>query len=99
MTDYKLYGNEMSYYTGKVRAYLDWKGLAYAEVLPTLDVFKTILLPQVGRTTTNGLIWNLVRPHYPKQQRPSSTPLERRTRASSKIGNQKLASATLRFQQ
>jgi len=34
MAAYKLYGNEMSFYTGKVRAYLDWKGLSYGGNTP-----------------------------------------------------------------
>jgi len=49
MAAYKLYGNEMSFYTGKVRAYLDWKGLSYEEILPSREIFKTVLLPNVGR--------------------------------------------------
>lgn len=49
MSQYTLYGNELSYYTGKVRAYLDWKGIDYEEVLPSRDVFKSTLLPNIGR--------------------------------------------------
>jgi glutathione S-transferase len=49
MSQYTLYGTELSYYTGKVRAYLDWKGIAYEEVLPSSEVFKSILLPNIGR--------------------------------------------------
>ena len=49
MNNYTLYGSELSYYTGKVRAYLDWKGLNYTEQSGSLDVFKKIILPNVGR--------------------------------------------------
>ena len=37
MTDL-LYGTPPSYYTGKVRAYLDWKGADYREVMPDPQV-------------------------------------------------------------
>ncbi len=49
MENYTLYGSELSYYTGKVRAYLDWKGLNYTEQSGSLEVFKKIILPNVGR--------------------------------------------------
>jgi len=49
VNNYTLYGSELSYYTGKVRAYLDWKGLNYTEQSGSLDVFKKIILPNVGR--------------------------------------------------
>ena len=49
MDNYTLYGSELSYYTGKVRVYLDWKGLNYTEQSGSLDVFKKIILPNVGR--------------------------------------------------
>ena len=44
MTDL-LYGTPPSYYTGKVRAYLDWKGTDYREVMPDPQV----IVPAVGR--------------------------------------------------
>lgn len=45
---YKLYGGEVSYFTGKVRAYLDWKNLPYEEVLSDAQAFKNVILPRVG---------------------------------------------------
>eukprot|EP00656_Telonema_subtile_P016037 TRINITY_DN18448_c0_g1_i1.p1 TRINITY_DN18448_c0_g1~~TRINITY_DN18448_c0_g1_i1.p1 ORF type:complete len:352 (+),score=43.75 TRINITY_DN18448_c0_g1_i1:188-1243(+) len=45
---YQLIGCEHSYFTGKVRAYLQWKGLPFQEVLSTMDVFKSTILPKVG---------------------------------------------------
>lgn len=45
---YTLYGARISYYTGKVRAYLDWKGLPYAEVPATAQVYRDVVLPRVG---------------------------------------------------
>ena len=48
MTRYTLYGSPISYFTGKVRAYLDWKGLPYDERPSTAEVFKDIILPRVG---------------------------------------------------
>ena len=34
-----LYGAEVSYFTGKVRAYLRWAAIPFEEVLSTADVF------------------------------------------------------------
>ncbi|WP_300394639.1 glutathione S-transferase N-terminal domain-containing protein [Henriciella sp.] len=48
MTGYTLYGAEVSYFTGKARAYLDWRGVDYEEKTATQDVYKQIILPNVG---------------------------------------------------
>lgn len=45
---YKLYGAEISYFTGKVRAYLRWKNIAFDEIRSDANVFKEIILPRVG---------------------------------------------------
>lgn len=45
---YTLYGSPISYFTGKVRAYLDWKQLPYEEVLSSAEVYKQVILPRVG---------------------------------------------------
>lgn len=45
---YTLYGSPISYFTGKVRAYLDWKQLAYQELLSSAEVYKEVILPRVG---------------------------------------------------
>jgi glutathione S-transferase len=45
---YTLYGAEISYYTGKVRAYLRWKGLPFIEVPATAEVYREIIVPRVG---------------------------------------------------
>jgi glutathione S-transferase len=45
---YRVYGAKISYYTGKVRAYLRWKGLAYEEILATADVYRDVIVPRVG---------------------------------------------------
>ena len=37
MTSYTLYGAEVSYFTGKARAYLDWRGADYEEKPATQD--------------------------------------------------------------
>lgn len=47
-TPYRLYGAEISYFTGKVRAYLRWKGIAYDEILATATVYRDVILPRVG---------------------------------------------------
>ncbi len=43
-----LYGGPVSLYTGKARAYLNWKGIPYEERLAGRDVYKTIIIPRVG---------------------------------------------------
>lgn len=43
-----LYGAEISYYTGKARAYFDWKGVPYTEELATREVYREVILPRVG---------------------------------------------------
>ncbi len=45
---YTLYGSPISYFTGKVRAYLDWKALPYEEVLASADIYREVILPRVG---------------------------------------------------
>jgi glutathione S-transferase len=45
---YRLYGAEISYFTGKVRAYLRWKGLAFEEVLADATAYREVILPRVG---------------------------------------------------
>jgi len=49
MTD-KLYGSRTSLYTGKVRAYLDWKNVDYEEVLATAEIHKDFIMPNIGRS-------------------------------------------------
>lgn len=45
---YTLYGTEFSLYTGKARAYLDYKGIPYSERLSTVKVYKQIIVPKTG---------------------------------------------------
>ncbi|MGL4566529.1 MAG: glutathione S-transferase N-terminal domain-containing protein, partial [Halioglobus sp.] len=46
--DYILYGGDHSYYTGKVRAYMRFKGLDWEEVTASRAVYKSTILPQIG---------------------------------------------------
>ncbi len=48
MTAYTLFGAEVSYYTGKARAYLRWRGVQFTEQLATQEVYRDIILPNVG---------------------------------------------------
>lgn len=43
-----LYGGQVSLFTGKARAYLDWKGVPYTEKLSSRDVYRDIIIPRVG---------------------------------------------------
>lgn len=45
---YQLIGAPVSLYTGKVRSYLQFKGIAFTEVLATPQVFKEIIIPRTG---------------------------------------------------
>lgn len=45
---YRLYGSEVSYFTGKVRAYLRWKGLPFEEVPSDAAAFRDVIVPRVG---------------------------------------------------
>jgi glutathione S-transferase len=45
---YTLYGAEFSLYSGKARAYLRYKKLEFDEVLSTVAVYKTIIMPETG---------------------------------------------------
>ena len=45
---YQLYGSKASYFTGKVRAYLRYKGISYTEHQATLKVYKELILPRTG---------------------------------------------------
>ncbi|WP_136661102.1 glutathione S-transferase family protein [Nitratireductor sp. XY-223] len=44
----RMYGAEVSYFSGKLRAYLDWKGLDYAEIPASRDVYIHKILPNIG---------------------------------------------------
>lgn len=48
MPHYSLYGSPISLYTGKVRAYLDWKGLPYEEILATAEVYRDQIVARLG---------------------------------------------------
>jgi glutathione S-transferase len=45
---YKLYGSQISYYTGKARAYLRWKGLPHEEIASDAAVLRDVIVPRVG---------------------------------------------------
>ncbi|WP_306250924.1 glutathione S-transferase family protein [Parvularcula sp. IMCC14364] len=49
MTDsYTLYGQEISLFTGKARAYLRWKGVPFEEIRSTMAVYTSTIVPRVG---------------------------------------------------
>lgn len=48
MTGYTLYGSEMSYFSGKARAYLRWKGIEFTEIAPSPELMKAEILPAIG---------------------------------------------------
>lgn len=44
-----FYGAPLSLFSGKARAYLDWKGVDYEERLAVPEVYRDIIVPAVGR--------------------------------------------------
>lgn len=46
--DYILYGGELSYYTGKARAYMRFKALPFEERVASREVYRNIIVPGVG---------------------------------------------------
>lgn len=48
MTDI-LYAAPLSLYSGKARAYMDWKNVDYTEQLAHPDIYRDIIIPAVGR--------------------------------------------------
>ncbi|HET8936536.1 MAG TPA: glutathione S-transferase family protein [Polyangiales bacterium] len=48
MAKHQLIGAQVSLYTGKVRAYLDFKAIPYTEVLATREVYRDVILPRTG---------------------------------------------------
>ena len=48
MTDYTLYGSQASLFTGKARAYLNWKGVSFDEIAVNQQIMKEVILPNVG---------------------------------------------------
>ena len=48
MTD-TMFGSPASLFSGKARAYLDWKGVDYTEVTPTMEIRNEVIVPAVGR--------------------------------------------------
>lgn len=45
---YELYGSEISYFTGKVRAYLRYKRIPFAEYPNSPENYRTVIMPRVG---------------------------------------------------
>lgn len=45
---FKLYGAEISYFTGKVRPALRYKGVPFFEILATPDVYRNVIRPRTG---------------------------------------------------
>jgi glutathione S-transferase len=49
MTDkYRLYGTPTSYYTAKVRAYLNYKAIPFEEILTTEEIYRDVIVPRTG---------------------------------------------------
>ncbi len=48
MKKYTLIGSPVSLYTGKLRAYLQYKQIPFEEVLSTAQVYKDIIIPRTG---------------------------------------------------
>jgi glutathione S-transferase len=45
---YDFYGAEVSYFSGKVRAYLRYKRIPFSEITPTRDIYRNVIVARVG---------------------------------------------------
>ncbi len=45
---YEFYGAEVSYFSGKVRAYLRYKRIPFSEITPSREIYRTIIMARVG---------------------------------------------------
>lgn len=45
---YTFYASEVSYFSGKVRAYLRYKRIPFSEMLNTREAYREVILPRVG---------------------------------------------------
>ena len=79
---YTLYGGELSYFSGKARAYLRYKGIPFDEKLATLDIYKTLILPRTGVSMIPAMHyrWNFNRDfaeaEFGKVAAPDASPAE-----------------------
>ena len=48
MSNYLLYGSEMSYFSGKARAYLRWKGIDFEERNSDERFYNEVCIPRIG---------------------------------------------------
>ena len=45
---YEFYGAEVSYFSGKVRAYMRYKRIPFSEITPTREIYRNVILARVG---------------------------------------------------
>ncbi len=45
---HRLLGDDFSYYSGKARAYLKFKRIAFEEITPTPEVYRSVIIPRTG---------------------------------------------------
>jgi glutathione S-transferase len=48
MSEYRLFGADVSLYTGKARAYLRYKDIPFEEVVASAEVYQKIIVPRTG---------------------------------------------------
>ncbi|HTU61240.1 MAG TPA: glutathione S-transferase family protein, partial [Polyangiales bacterium] len=48
MSSHRLLGAQVSYYTGKVRAYLDYKAIPYEEIPARREIYRDLIVPRTG---------------------------------------------------
>src|SRR5690606_8591920 len=53
---YQLIGAPVSLYTGKVRSYLQFKGIPFTEQLATPQVYRDLIIPRTGVPYLPGLV-------------------------------------------
>jgi hypothetical protein len=53
-TPYILIGSEHSLYTGKLRAYMIWRGLPFIELTASAELYRQVVLPRTGEWRARG---------------------------------------------
>jgi glutathione S-transferase len=48
MDGWTLYGAQISYFTGKLRAYLRWKDVPFEEVPASAEIYRSLIVPRIG---------------------------------------------------
>lgn len=90
MEPFRFYAAEISYFSAKVRPALRYKNVPFAEILPTPEVYRSVILPRTGLgfipivVTPEGETWqdtsdilDALEVRFPERRLEPSTPVQR----------------------